>query len=83
LSWLLLLEEYGVTIKYLPGKKDVVAVADALSRLDVDNLNIKEKLRQSILSWYYEYLIHPGKTRTEKNYQETMKLPGLIQDVEN
>jgi hypothetical protein len=28
-SWLLLLEEYGVTFEYLPGKKNVVA--DALS----------------------------------------------------
>jgi hypothetical protein len=39
--WLLLLEEYGVTFEYLPGKKHVVA--DALSRLDMDSLNIQEK----------------------------------------
>jgi hypothetical protein len=32
LSWYLLLEEYGVTFDYPPGKKNVVAVADALSR---------------------------------------------------
>jgi hypothetical protein len=38
-SWLLLLEEYGVTFEYLPGKKKVVA--DALSRLDIDSLKIQ------------------------------------------
>jgi hypothetical protein len=40
--WLLLLEEYGVTFEYLPGKKNVNTVADALSRLDIDSLKIQE-----------------------------------------
>jgi hypothetical protein len=40
LSWLLLLEEYGVTFEYLPGKKNTGAVAGALSRLDIDSLKI-------------------------------------------
>jgi hypothetical protein len=41
LRWLLLLEEYGVSFEYLPGKKNVVA--DALSCLDVDDLMIQEE----------------------------------------
>jgi hypothetical protein len=40
--WLLLLEEYGVTFEYLPGKKNVAVVVDALSRLDIDGLKIQE-----------------------------------------
>jgi hypothetical protein len=43
LRWLLLLEEYGVTFEYLPGKKNVVTVADALSHLDIDSLKIQEE----------------------------------------
>jgi hypothetical protein len=42
-SWLLLLEEYGETFDYLPGKKNVADVADALSRLDIDSLKIQEE----------------------------------------
>jgi hypothetical protein len=41
--WLLLLEEYGVTFEYLPGKKNLAVVADALSRLDIDSLKIQEE----------------------------------------
>jgi hypothetical protein len=41
-NWLLLLEEYGVTFEYLPGKKNVGNVADVLSRLDIDSLKIQE-----------------------------------------
>jgi hypothetical protein len=40
---LLLLEEYGVTFEYLPGKKNV---ANALYRLDIDNMNIQEETEE-------------------------------------
>jgi hypothetical protein len=48
LCWLLILEEYGVTFDYLPGKKNVVA--DALSRLDIDSLKIQEEEVSTLLS---------------------------------
>jgi hypothetical protein len=48
--WLLLLEEYGITFEYLPGKKNVVTVADALSRLDIDSLKIQEEEALTLLS---------------------------------
>jgi hypothetical protein len=48
--WLLLLEEYGLTFEYLPGKKNVAAVADALSRLDINNLKIQEEEVLTLLS---------------------------------
>jgi hypothetical protein len=46
--WLLLLEEYGVTFEYLPGKKqkNVGTIADALSCLDIDSLNIQEETQE-------------------------------------
>jgi hypothetical protein len=42
--WLLLLEEYGVTLVYLSGKKQnyVGTVEDASSRLDIYSLKIQE-----------------------------------------
>jgi hypothetical protein len=48
--WLLLLEEYGVTFEYLPGKKYVISIADALSCLDIDSLKIQEEEVLTILS---------------------------------
>jgi hypothetical protein len=48
LRWLLVLEEYGVTFEYLPGKKNVVV--DALSRLDIYSLNIQEEEVLTFLS---------------------------------
>jgi phosphotransferase system IIA component len=48
--WLLLLEEYGETFEYLPEKKDLVTVADALSRLDIDSLKIQEEEELTLLS---------------------------------
>jgi hypothetical protein len=43
---LLLLEEYGVTFEYLPGKKNIVILADALSRLDIESLKIQDDKKE-------------------------------------
>jgi hypothetical protein len=50
--WLLLLEEYGVTFEYPPGKKqkNMATFADALSRLDIDSLKIQEEEVLTLLS---------------------------------
>jgi hypothetical protein len=52
LCWLLLVEEYGVTFEYLPGKIKKNVVADALSRLDIDSLKIQEEevFNKSVIS---------------------------------
>jgi hypothetical protein len=48
LRWLVVIEEYGVTFEYLPGKKNVVW--DALSHLDIDSLKIQEEEVLTLLS---------------------------------
>jgi hypothetical protein len=49
----------------------------------IQKIYIPQSLRQRLLSWYHEYLLHPGQTRTEKAIMNTMIWPGLTQDVEN
>jgi hypothetical protein len=56
-----------------------------------DRLCYKEKIyipqslrqQQRVLSWYHEYLLHPGQTRTEKTIRNTMTWPGLTKDIEH
>jgi Integrase zinc binding domain len=47
-----------------------------------DKIYIPQSLRQRVLSWYHEYLLHPGQTRMEQTIRNTMTWPGLTQDVE-
>jgi hypothetical protein len=47
---ILLLEEYGVTFGYLPGKIQKNVVTNALSYLDIDRLNIKSEEMLKLLS---------------------------------
>jgi hypothetical protein len=48
-----------------------------------EKIYIPQSLRHRVLTWYHEYLLHPGQTRTEKNIRNTMKWPGLTLDVEH
>jgi hypothetical protein len=48
--WLLLIEEYGETFEYLPGKKRENVVSDALSLFDIDSLKIQEEEVLTLLS---------------------------------
>jgi hypothetical protein len=36
-----------------------------------------------MMSWYHEYLLHPGQTITEKTIRNTMTWTVLAQDVEH
>ena len=74
LRWLLLLEEYGVSFEYLPAKKN--DVADALSRLDIDELNIQEEEVLALLS-ESEFSNIKFPMHTALIFREQMKVQGL------
>jgi hypothetical protein len=48
-----------------------------------EKIYIPQSLRQRVLSWYHEYLLHPGRTKTEKTIRNTMTWSGLTQYVEH
>jgi hypothetical protein len=48
---LLLLQEYGVTFEYFPGKKNVGTNADTLTCLDIDSLIIQEEEEEEELTF--------------------------------
>jgi hypothetical protein len=79
--WLLLLEEYGVTFEYLPGKENVADVADALSRLDIDSLKIQEEEVFTLLSGSENNSISNIKSiipmHTALIFKEQAKVKGL------
>jgi hypothetical protein len=55
---------------------------DLLCYKEINKIYIPQSLRQRVLSWHHDYLLHPGQTRTEKTIRNTMTRPGLTQDVE-
>jgi transposase InsO family protein len=42
---------------------------------------IPKTLRQRIIAWYHEYLVHPGMDRMEKTLRQTLVWPDLRKDV--
>jgi hypothetical protein len=81
LDWLLLLEEYGVTFEYLLVKKTVTVIAEVLSCLDIDSLNIQEKEVLTLLSWSENSSINNIKFQMHTTLifkeQAKVKEPGL------
>jgi hypothetical protein len=73
LRWLLLLEEYGVTFEYLPGKiqKNKGVIADALSRLDIDSLKIQEGTEEVLILLSGS----ENSSNSNTNYQSQCILP--------
>jgi aspartate carbamoyltransferase regulatory subunit len=47
-----------------------------------EKIYIPQLLIQILLSWYHEYLLHPGQTRKEKTIRNTMTWPVLSKDIE-
>jgi hypothetical protein len=79
LRWLLLLEEYGVSFEYLPGKKNVEA--DALSCLDIDDLKIQEEEALTLLS-QSEHSNIKSPMHTALIFKELTRVNGL-RETEN
>ena len=78
LYWLLLLEEYGVTFEYLSGKKNIMA--DALSWLDIDELEIhKEQFFTLLLELEHSNIKFPSHTALI--FKELVKVQGLREKV--
>jgi hypothetical protein len=67
---LLLLEEYGVTFEYLPGKKNVVA--DALFHLDIDSLKIQEETEEVLT------LVSGSENSSISNIKLTIPMPTAL-----
>ena len=47
-----------------------------------DKILVPKVLRQRIVAWYHEYLVHPGQTRMEATLKQTLTWPNLRKDVE-
>jgi hypothetical protein len=86
LHWILILEEHGVTFEYLPGKKNVGTLADALSRIDIYSLKIQEEEALTTLSGSenksisnIKSLMHTAMIIKEKAKVKGLREKGLAQ----
>ena len=43
---------------------------------------VPASLRQRIVSWYHDYLAHPGNTRMEATINQRLTWPQMQQDIE-
>lgn len=43
---------------------------------------IPEPLRERIIDWYHQFLVHPGRTRMEATIRHNFTWPGLTREVE-
>jgi hypothetical protein len=81
--WILLLEEYGVTFEYLPGKKQKNVAVDvvALSHFDIDSQQIQEEEVLTLLSGSENNSIGniklPIPMHTALIFKEQAKVKGL------
>ena len=44
---------------------------------------VPTRLRKQILTWYHEFLVHPGQKRLELTVRQHLTWPGLTADVKN
>jgi len=47
-----------------------------------DKIFVPKELRERILAWYHEYLLHPGALRTEQTIKRTMYWSSLAKDAQ-
>jgi hypothetical protein len=66
------------SIKHIEGY-DLLCYKDNIKDLNFSIIETQEKE----VSWYHEYLLHLGQTRTEKTIRNIMTCPGLTKDVES
>ena len=46
-----------------------------------EKIYVPPALRNNVVTWYHEYLCHPGETRTEETIRQHLWWPGLRTDV--
>ena len=57
-------------------------IEDAKLIIQDKKIFVPTALRQRIIAWYHEYLVHPGTTRMEATLKQPLTWPNLRKDVE-